>query len=500
MTTFTPSIYPSLMAPPLAASLDVYFQRANQCHLAGNFNGAIAELRAALKLLPDCPETHYNLANVVRDAGEPLLALQGYEAAVDFARQAKRVYPDALINWGDLLSRLGRHDQAIEKMQAALKIQPERLQPQLGIGLALEGMGKLTAALEYFQKTAEKAPNDAPLLSHIAVVLHRLGRFSESLESYAKALAVSPTYAEAHFERGKTLLLMGRIEEGFAEYQWRWKTANFQHRRRRTPAPEWHGQELAGKTIVVQGEQGFGDTIQFARYLPLLAAKGAKIVALVQEPLRRLFESLPGIEAVLNLDAPLPMHDYQTTVMSLPHLCGTTAATIPNQSPYLWAQPDLAAEWREKLHGLAGKRVGIVWAGRPEYTMDKLRTIPVSALEPLGRVEGVTLLSLQQGAAADDITLPVFNPGPLGDFAETAAIIANLDLVISVDTAVAHLAGALGKPVWLLVPVQAEWRWGLIGDISPWYPTMRIFRQRREGNWAELGKRAAKALADLAQA
>ena len=494
MNSFTPVLYPSLMAPPLAASLEVHFRAANQLHVAGDFNGAIAELRSALQLMPDCPEAHYNLANVVRDAGEPLLALQGYEAAVDYARAIKRVYPDALLNWGDLLSRLGRHDEAIAKFQAALKLQPERLQPKLGIGLALEGKGKLQAALKYFQETAKIAYNDAPLMSHIAVVLHRLGRFDESLAAYDKALAINPSYPEAHFERGKTLLLLGRIEEGFAEYLWRWQTGNFQNRRRRSPAPEWNGQELAGKTILVQGEQGFGDTIQFARYLPMLAAKGAKVVAMVQEPLRRLFATLPGMDSVIDLDTAMPAHDYQTTVMSLPHLCGTTAGSIPHEVPYLAADPALVSNWAAKLADLPGRKIGIVWAGRPEYTMDKLRTIPVKALLPLARVEGVSLVSLQQGTPAEDKTLPTFDIGPLADFAETAAVLANLDLVITVDTAMAHLAGALGKPVWLLLPALAEWRWGLAGETSPWYPSMRIFRQPKEGNWADLGKLVAKAL------
>lgn len=483
-----------MMAPPLAASLDIHFQAANRLHLAGDYNGAIAELRAALQLMPDCAEAHYNLANVVRDAGEPLLALQGYAAAVDYAKKIKRVYPDALINWGDLLSRLGRHDEAIEKMQAALKIQPDRLQPKVGIGLALEGKGKLAAALKYFQETAVKAYNDAPLMNHIAIVLHRLGRFNESLAAYDKALKINPGYPEAHFERGKTLLLLGRYEEGFAEYLWRWQTANFQNRRRRSPAPEWNGQELAGKTILVQGEQGFGDTIQFARYLPLLAARGAQVIALVQEPLRRLFATLPDIAGVIGLEEVMPAHDYQTTVMSLPQLCGTTAANILAELPYLSADAGLVAKWQEKLATLPGRKIGIVWAGRPEYTMDKLRTIPVKALLPLARVEGISLVSLQQGTPAADKTLPAFDPGALDDFADTAALMANLDLVITVDTAAAHLAGALGKPVWLLLPAQAEWRWGLSGDTSPWYPTMRLFRQQKVGNWADLSKRVAKAL------
>jgi Flp pilus assembly protein TadD len=483
------------MAPPLAASIDVHFQEANKRHMAGDFDGAIAELRAALRLMPDLAEAHYNLANVVRDAGQPALALQGYEAAVDYARKIKRVYPDALLNWGDLLSRVGKHDEAIAKFQAVLKIQPDRLQPKVGIGLALEGKGKLQAALKYFQETAVKAYNDAPLMTHIAVVLHQLGRFDESLAAYDKALAINPNYPEAHFERGKTLLLMGRIEEGFREYLWRWQTVNFQNRRRRSPAPEWNGQELKGKTILVQWEQGFGDTIQFARYLPIVAAKGANVVALVQEPLRRLFSTLPGVGSLIGVDDVLPAHDYQTTLMSLPHLCGTTAATIPAAVPYLTADPLLIEEWAARLAGLPGRKIGIVWAGRPEYTMDKLRTIPVKALLPLTRVEGISLVSLQQGTPAADKTLGAFDPGELADFAETAALMANLELVITVDTAVAHLAGALGKKVWLLVPALAEWRWGLSGEESPWYPTMRIFRQQKVGNWADLAKRVARALA-----
>jgi hypothetical protein len=254
---------------------------------------------------------------------------------------------------------------------------------------------------------------------------------------------------------------------------------------------------LKGKTILVQREQGFGDTIQFARYMPIVTAKGANVVALVQEPLRRLFSTLPGVGSLIGVDDVLPAHDYQTTLMSLPHLCGTTAATIPAVVPYLTADPLLIKEWGAKLAGLPGRKIGIVWAGRPEYTMDKLRTIPVKALLPLTRVEGISLISLQQGTPAADKTLRAFDPGELSDFAETAALMANLELVITVDTAVAHLAGALGKKVWLLVPALAEWRWGLSGEESPWYPTMRIFRQQKVGNWADLAKRVARALETL---
>jgi tetratricopeptide (TPR) repeat protein len=492
---------PTIQPPPILLSIEEHFRKANEFHSAGKLPEAVEELRRALKIMPECPEAHYNLANVVRDAGEIELAIEGYKAAINFAKAKRHHYPDAQINLGDLLTRIGRYDQAIDSFEEAIRIQPNRPQPHIGIGLAQEGKGRLYAAIKTLEHAATLAPTDAALATHIATLLYWSGHFDESLAKYDAALAIDPAFPEAHFERGKALLLQGRIAEGFAEYEWRWKTRNFQNRRRPLEAPEWDGAApLDGKTVLVYGEQGYGDVLQFIRYAKYLADRGAKVIVVADEGLKRLFRTVPGIGEVFGHTARLlPAHDYVVAVMSLPHLFGTTETNIPAEIPYIAADPVIAEAWGKKLSGIEGMRVGVVWAGRPEYTKDKPRSIEVQHLAPLAKVPGVKLVSLQIGRPGEANQLDMLWPGNLPDFAETAGLVANLDLVITVDTAAAHLAGAMGKPVWLMLPTTPDWRWQLNREDSPWYPSLRIFRQRRPKDWAGVIAEVATALAERAR-
>jgi len=292
------------------------------------------------------------------------------------------------------------------------------------------------------------------------------------------------------------LLVQGRLREGFEKYEWRWKLGTLVPRG--LPAPRWNGEDLAGRTILLHGEQGYGDTIQGLRYAPLVAARGARVVLEVPQPLMRLAGSVSGVDTLLTAGQALPRLDFVCPLLSLPRACATTLETIPADVPYLAPPPDTLAQWRARLAG-RGLKVGIAWAGSPLHRSDAKRSIDIEKLAPLLQIEGVRWFSLQVGERAGDLArLPadhVTDLAPhLSDFAETAAAVAHLDLVISVDTAVVHLAGALARPAWVMLRSQPDWRWLLEREDTPWYPTLRLFRQHDRGDWNEVVARVRAAL------
>jgi hypothetical protein len=298
--------------------------------------------------------------------------------------------------------------------------------------------------------------------------------------------------------RATALLLAGDLEAGFQQYEWRLGYTKEPH----PDTPRWRGEDIAGKTLLIVSEQGFGDVIQFIRYAPLIAARGVKVIVAVLPALVRLLQSLPGVAGVTALDARgvYPHHDVHCMVLSLPHLCGTTLATVPNAVPYLAPPADAVARWRQRLAGPAFK-VGVAWAGNPAHWNDRNRSMPLDALAPLAALEGVALYALQKGPRLAD-TLGF--PGPIepigaefDDFAETAAALLSLDLVVSVDSAVTHLAGALARVCVTLLPDAGEWRWLLERGDSPWYPTMVLLRQPTEGDWATPVRQLAASIAAL---
>jgi hypothetical protein len=296
--------------------------------------------------------------------------------------------------------------------------------------------------------------------------------------------------------------LAGRFEEGWKEHEWRWKTKQMSGGVRDFSAPLWRGEAIEDRVILLHAEQGFGDTLQFCRYVSLIAS-GARIVLEVQAPLVRLLSRLPGIREIVARGDRLPSFDLHCPLLSLPHAFGTTLDTIPRATPYLAADSAQAADWRERLAGLDGLLVGLVWAGGQRLGRPGLaarRSIALNTLAPLGEVSGISFISLQKGEAAAEATNPPRGMalhnfiGDLHDFADTAALVDGLDLVISVDTAVAHLAGALGKPIWLLNRFDTDWRWLLDRDDSPWYPQLRQFRQPSPGDWNSVIYRVRDAL------
>jgi hypothetical protein len=341
--------------------------------------------------------------------------------------------------------------------------------------------------------------------SNLGVALKEQGLIRESIVAHRCAVAVEPDHPKVHFNLAVTLLMAGEFEEGFEEYEWRWKGGVPSLKERNFPQPRWDGGDLHGKTLLLHAEQGFGDTLQFIRYAADAADRGGKVVLEAPAALVKLIRTAPGVATTLATGDPLPAFDVHLPLMSMPHVLGTRLPTIPAPVPYLTPDPTLADAWRARLDRGPELKVGVVWAGNPRHTHDHQRSIAAAALLPALAMKGARLYSLQKEprpgdrAVIDGLADQVTDLSDLlHDFNETAAAVMALDVIITVDTSVAHLAGALGRPVWTMLPFALDWRWLLWRDDSPWYPTMRLFRQQRPGEWTSVIARVQIALTKLA--
>jgi tetratricopeptide (TPR) repeat protein len=401
-------------------------------------------------------------------------------------------------NLGDLLARLGRHGPAAIQYRAAVAALPDDTQAWHALGRSLTESGDLADAEAAFRRATTLAPEAAAPWSNLGMVLKIQTRFDEAVAAHNQAVARAPHDPQIRVNRAVALLHAGRLTEAWADYEYRLRLDG---RPRLPPGPllpDITSLDLRGRTVLVWHEEGFGDTIQFARYIPLLAASGARVFLAVPNPLVRLMQTL-GSATILGPADPFPTYDYHCPVFSLPRAFGTKLDTIPSDVSYLFAEQELAAAWATRLPE-AHYRVGAVWAGQarpwlPGFeSLNARRSLDPGELRPLAELPGIRLISLQLGQAAPDF---MFDPtGQITDFADTAGIIANLDAVVSVDTSVVHLAGALGKPVLLLDRFDNYWRWFSGREDSPWYPTLRIFRQDRTGDWSGPLRRAARWLRD----
>ena len=349
-------------------------------------------------------------------------------------------------------------------------------------------MERFEEAAAEFARAISIAPDNPRNHHELGLALTNLARFAEAMQAHRRAISLDPNFAAAHRDLGLLLIQSGDFENGFEEYQWRWRLPGLLH----SPLEkEWNGQPLSGKRILLRSEGGHGDSIQLARYCPLVAARGGKVILQVPPQLVRLLQGLAGADQIASSVAPDPEHDCYAHLLSLPMLLKTTIDTIPAGIPYIQADPRRIANWKERLSANPApqKNIGLVWAGGPRTSHDRLRSMPLKSLAPLKDIPGVRLISLQKGKPADQARQTDHGlilddwTSELADWADTAALIACLDLVISVDTAVAHLAGAMGKPVWVLLPWPSDMRWLLNRQDSPWYPTMRLFRQTTRGDW-----------------
>ena len=403
-----------------------------------------------------------------------------------------------LSNRGHTLHELMRFEESLASCERAVVLRPDFADAHSNRGNALNALQRFDEALASYGEALALRPDDAKTLTNRGIALHGLKRFDDEMASYARALAVDPDYPEAHFNAGWCRMLRGDFE-GLLEYEWRWQ-GELRRAKRNFAQPLWtHADDVANKTVLLHAEQGFGDTIEFCRYAPLVAERGARVILEVQEPLRELMQDLPGVAQVVTRGEALPDFDLQCPLLSVPLAMGTTLATIPAQVPYLSARPDAVAEWNALLGPKIRPRIGLAWSGSPSHRNDRNRSIGLAAFSPLLERDA-SYVCLQPAVSAADADLlrargDVAQFGEkLKTFADTAALIANLDLVIAVDTAVVHLAGALAKPVWVLLPFVPDWRWLLDRADNPWYPTARLFRQDQSRSWDTVIARVAAAL------
>jgi tetratricopeptide (TPR) repeat protein len=425
--------------------------------------------------------------------GVVFLALRDFARALTSYEQGLRLAPDdaELLNGrGVALLELRRPREALACFDRLLTVLPNHADARGNRANALLRLNRLEEAVAAYDKALALAPKNAPLLANRAAALRRLDRPDEALKDALEALAIKPDFAHARFVEAVARLSLGDFASGWRAYESRWHVGWLASQRRDFGAPLWLGKEsLDGKTILLHAEQGLGDTIQFARYAPLLAAQGASVVLEVQEPLVRLVSSLRGVAKIVARKEPLPHYDFHCPLLSLPLACGTTLETIPAQVSYLAPQQADAAHWQARLPRQR-PLVGLVWSGERSHDNDLNRSISFETLLPLLECPDIAFVSLQHEVREEDRAAlqtrdDIVQIGSaFKDFADTAAAIAALDAVITVDTAVAHLAGALGKPLFLLLPYAADFRWLRGRDDSPWYPTARLFRQPHFGDWA----------------
>ena len=453
------------------------------------------------------------------EAGAHLMALIGAgrlaEAEAECRRQLARQPGQAvtLNTLGNLLDDLGRPEEAEQTYRQAIEAAPDLAEAHYNLGLLLQGQRRLEEAQAAYRRAVAARPSMAQAHNNLGAALRDLRQLDEAMAAFETAIRLRPDYADAQFNQAMCRLLMGDYPRGWAQYEWRWRIGQAGRAQRNLGRPLWLGREdLSGRTILLHAEQGLGDTLQFCRYAPMVAALGATVILEVQPGLERLLACLDGIPLgrgrmrIMRRGEILPPFDYHTPLMSLPLALGA----LPAPAAYLSAEPQLTAQWARRLGEPDGLRVGLVWAGaaRPDQpiasAVDRRRSLPLEALAPLAAFEGTRFYSLQKGPAAAQLARAeglggsglaiIDHAALLTDFAQTAALIANLDLVISCDTSVAHLAGAMGKPVWILSRFDGCWRWLAEGDHTVWYPKARLFRQTTRGDWTGVIDQVARAL------
>jgi tetratricopeptide (TPR) repeat protein len=524
----------------LAGALDAsgYYHRGNLLREAGQLDEAIKSYDAALRLNPAYPEALYAGGSVLQEAGRFEAALEFFDEVLRLNPEAsqawfsrgivmqklKRIHaalasydaalaiapghPDILSNRGVALYELGHNREALESYEAALNARPGFAHVLLNRANVLLRMNKPAQALADCDAALAQIPNYVEALGSRGIALRDLGRFDEAIAAFDSALMFNPNFAHALNNRGGTRLLLGDFAGGWEDYEFRWIGGETPKRELKLPLPEWSGQVHAGQHILVFDEQGFGDAIQFSRYLPLLVKAGAKVTFFCRRKLHRLLGTLKADINFVDTIGKVEDFDCQIALSSLPYVCGTRLDTIPAEASYLFAEPKLLAQWKKRI-GETGFKLGVCWQGNQDIRADPGRSIPLAAFLPLAS-EGVRLIALQKGPAIvemEDLPAPMrveslgidVDEG-LDAFIDTAAIMESLDLIITCDTSTAHLAGALGRPVWLLLKAIPDWRWLLDRADSPWYPTMRLFRRLETESWKDLLKRVSDALHEHLQA
>jgi len=495
----------------------------------GRLPEAIAAYRQAIQLKPDCAGFHQNLGIALFENGDTDEAIGAFRQAIAF----KADWVEAHNNLGAALSKASKFDEALAAYRRALELKPDCAEVHINLGQALTKTGRADEAIVVLHRALELRPDSAETFYNLAQTLQFLNQLEKSVDAYNHALELKPDYVEAHnalgnalvdqgrlsgavaayrlafelkpsypdakFNYAVVLLLYGQFEEGLPLYEARWELAGVT--KRSFSKPLWNGGCIREKRILIHSEQGLGDSIQFSRYAALAAALGGEVIVECRNELVKLFRSAKGVREVVRAGDPLPPFDLHAPMLSLPLILQTRRESIPDEIPYLFADPILRENWATRLDNDRSRlKVGLVWAGSPQNQRTKARDVLPKMLAPILRVEDINFLSLQLGATTEQLqqvtgaTAIIDQTNHIQDFADTAALMMNLDLIISVDTAVAHLAGALGRPVWTLLPFVPDWRWGLEIETTPWYPTMRLFRQPVLGDWDSVIQRVADEL------
>jgi len=509
-----------------------YVNLGNGLQQLGQIDEAIAAFQTARRLEPSSAEAAANLASALNDAKRHADALEAGTEAL----RLQPGFPAALNNLGNALLGLGRADEAVEHYNQVLTLHPADASARFNLGNAQMELGDPATAVDSFQRAVKLDPEDVEKHFNLGNALRASNRFDDAIASFETAIALDPGHvaahcnlaagyqaterseqaaahlmkatalepdsADLHWNLALALLQSGNMEDGWAEYEWRWQTDSFASQRRNWTAPTWKGENLDGGTLFIHTEQGFGDAIRFCRFVSMAAERVDRLVLECRPQLTRLFSSIPGVDQAIDLGAEPPAHDAQISLLSLPYAFGTTLESLPADVPYL-ALPTDAAPASAVVAARDVLKVGFVWAGSPTRQEAELRTCDVTLFEPLIRVPGIQFFSLQVGTEqqqlADlDPTLNVIDlADSLRDFADTAATVAALDLIITVDTAVLHLAGALARPVWGLMSQPTGYFWMDNRPDIPWYPSLWMFRQPAPGDWQSVFKEAENALREL---
>lgn len=472
------------------------FFRKNDVKKAGEY------LEKTIKLKPNHTKPRLELAELLEKLGQSKQALQCIEKAYQLAPKNIQILMNAAI----IAANLKRYDEAIRYLHQAIKIKPD-------LPEAYSNMGIITMlknddhreAIRQYRKALQLNKNYQPVYKNIGSTLQSLGKYKSAIAFYKKAIAINNKGSNTHFELGITLLRLGHFQQGWEEYEWRLKMRLHFDPKTFPIQFFWKGENLKGKTIILICEQGIGDTLQFIRYAQLIKKNECHIILQARTELINLLSKISWIDKVITITDPIPPFDYFCPLLSLPRLFKTDLTSIPADIPYIEIDPTLRTKWKKLIPHKKKLQIGIVWAGNPEYIHDKKRSCSLKCFSSLLDISNTIFYSLQKDEPTKELIkhneknkIKIINLDPhLKDFTDTTAAIEQLDLIISIDTAIAHLAGAIGKPVWTLLSYVADWRWLTDREDSPWYPTMRLFRQKRMENWKNVFERVKEALENL---
>jgi tetratricopeptide (TPR) repeat protein len=474
--------------------------KASALRDAGNLKEAEAAYRGILSTYPGHTGIMRLLAIVCTRRGNVDESVRLLESAIAIGPPSAEAYYDL----GCGMGQLKRYEAALANYDKAIAVKAKFAEAHNNRTNVLYRLGRYEEALASSDKTIVVSPSGAMIWHNRGLILYQLGRYYEAAACFDRALALAPDYPEADLYRSIISLMLGHFEEGWKSYEWRWHSAQAGGRRTFVQ-PLWLGKELlVDKRIVLYAEQGLGDTIQFCRYAATLERLGATVILEVQDPLVKLLTSLQGSVTVIAKGKKFPEYDFHCPLMSLPLALGTTLSTIPAEAPYLYPEPENREAWRKHLGPKTKPRVGLIWSGAAKHVNDRNRSIPVEMLAPLLQLD-CEYHSIQKDVRSGDVEWLANNKiaphgGRLRDFVDTASLVCEMDVIISVDTAVAHLAGALGKRVWILLPFVPDWRWMIKREDSPWYPSARLFRQPAIGDWHSVIETLKAELASTAPA